>query len=621
MKFKKVMALSTALILAVAGVGGCTSQDPKSGSTATEQSSKEPVSNTDKPIVYRNTGSSISTLSPHQYTSDATRLVLVLVEGSLFELIYDEDKDNMKFIPSMAKEMPVTKDNITWTIKLRDDLKFTNGKPINAKTFEYSWKMLLDPVLANPQAGNLFDSLPTKNAEAYYLGLSAEDYQKLVDNPDTDWSKIEKSENPVKWEDVGIKAIDDYTIELTFASECQEIDVVWNFSTVAALSPVDPEMYEACMNNDRTQNTYGTSLDLLAQSGRYVLKAWVDGQYRVYEKNKDYPTANIYTPDVIEEREITDSKTAIQLFQNNELDVMTLSAATYEAFKEDPRLLMAEGPVVWGYYINGLSDKNPILQSNDLRKAFFHATNRAAISKDVYKVYLPANYIVSRRAIVGNIFSNAQRYRDTAYGKANEGPNYSFDEALALEYFEKAYKENGNKKITMELVYFDSSESQKKCAEVLKEDYERIFGSDRFELKLKAMPVEAAYASYESREYEAGFGTMGQDSFNPWSSLGVWSSTASEKADTFYNTEFDSLQRRTSTGDLVMKTEERAEALGKMEALILDYMPWVPIYQNDGPIIYSDRIHIKPSRYITGVAYAALQADMDNNVERSIKVD
>ncbi|GHU43998.1 peptide ABC transporter substrate-binding protein [Clostridia bacterium] len=576
----------------------------------------------ENPIVWRTTISEVSTLSPFQFSMDTVNTVLGYALGRFYDIIYDEATDNMKFIPSQAEDMPKTDDNgKTWTIKLREGLHFTNGHTIDANTFDYTWKELLDPKLENPNASSLYSTFPIVNAEAYYLGLSAEDYQTLKADENTDWDDITPSANPVSWEDVGIKVVDDHTLQFTLDTEMTELDAVSNFTGMTSTAAVDPEIFEACFNEDRSENTYGLTLDTLAQSGRWQIVDWQKDQYLVFEKNYDYPTASVWTPDVIELTDVPDSNTEVQMFKNGELDRVALAADSYEQFKEDPRLLRGEGPVVWGFYLNGESTKNPILQDSDFRHALFYAVNRESIATDIYKIYLPADYFISRRAVVGDIFKDPERYRDTEQGKANEAPNYGFDEAKAKELFDKAYAANGNQKVTLELIYFEGSASQKKTAEFLKEDYERIFGADKFELAIKSVPTQAAYAQYESKDYDAGFGTMGQDSFNPWASLEIWRSNASEKVETFKNPEFDKLQAETSSGDLVTKPKERLDALGKMEGLLLDYMPWIPIYQNDGAIVYADRVHIKPKHYLTSVAFAELQADIDNDVPRSIIVN
>ena len=74
--------------------------------------------------------------------------------------------------PAMAASEPVMMDSegTVWQITLREDLVFEDGTPINAETFNYSWAQLLDPLLINIRASNLYDTtyVPLVNAEGYY---------------------------------------------------------------------------------------------------------------------------------------------------------------------------------------------------------------------------------------------------------------------------------------------------------------------------------------------------------------------------------------------------------------------------------------------------------------------
>src|SRR5690554_453857 len=74
-------------------------------------------------------------------------------------------------VPRMAAGEPVdvSGDGTVWEITLRTDLKFQDGTPIDANTFDYSWRQLLDPDQLNVRASNLYDSsnLPLVNAEDY----------------------------------------------------------------------------------------------------------------------------------------------------------------------------------------------------------------------------------------------------------------------------------------------------------------------------------------------------------------------------------------------------------------------------------------------------------------------
>lgn len=84
------------------------------------------------------------------------------------------------YFPAMAASLPVDVlgNGTVWRVTLKNNLQFVDGTPINANTFDYSYQQLLDPLLLNARATNLFetDSLPLVNGKKYFEQMS----------PDTD---------------------------------------------------------------------------------------------------------------------------------------------------------------------------------------------------------------------------------------------------------------------------------------------------------------------------------------------------------------------------------------------------------------------------------------------------
>ena len=144
--------------------------------------------------TYYTSVGSVNNLNPYSETSTNASELYTLMSDYLYRGDYDWDlaidlglatqkgdftnTANLPFtyVPSMAAELPldVNGNGRVWEIKLRDDLEFVDGTVIDANTFDYSWKQLLDPKLLNARATNLYspDSLPLVNAEAYFKQLT-----------------------------------------------------------------------------------------------------------------------------------------------------------------------------------------------------------------------------------------------------------------------------------------------------------------------------------------------------------------------------------------------------------------------------------------------------------------
>lgn len=581
---KKLLALMLAVIMVMAVVAGC-SNNSDNNDTANEGQKTEENNESNEPKVLRLAGMSATTFNPQSYSSAEDGELIDWIYGKLLNIIYDEEEGKVKFIGYHAEDLPTTEDNITWTFTLRDGLQWTDGTPITAEDYEYSYKMLLNPKLANRNAMSLTDQgLPVLNATEYFKG-------EVTD-----------------WEEVGIKALDEKTLQITLTTAMPEIDVYTTFADPST-SPIHKELYEAGMNEDGTETTYGTTLESVPSCGPYRLTEWVRDQYRVFEKNENDIMADIYVPDRIESRVVSQSSTRLQLFENGELDTAVVSGSDYDKYAEDPRIVFQERNTVWGFFINSTSEENPILQNNDLRKALFYGIDREQIAKGVFKTYESTPYYISSIPMVD--YENGLKYCQTEEAKAVRPEGAGFDPDLAKEYFDKAYEANGNQKIEIELIYFEEQETMKRMSEVAEEQYENLFGADRLDIKLRAMPPTAAYDAYEVGDFDMGIGAYTQSAFNPWGSMLVWTSDFPQKSHRFESEEFDELYRRTTQGDLLLDPEGRIKALAEMEKMLIDYVPQVPIFQNNNAQIFQDRIRlVTGGQYVPGLGFATLQADI-----------
>ena len=121
--------------------------------------------------------------------------------------------------PDLAASEPVdvNGDGKTWNISINPNAKWDNGDPINADTFIYTFKMALDPKLLFPKGLTVGKNLITiANAEAYYTQAS--------------------TGVSVSWEDVGIKKIDDLTIQITITNVVSSYRVMQHFSNSATVT-------------------------------------------------------------------------------------------------------------------------------------------------------------------------------------------------------------------------------------------------------------------------------------------------------------------------------------------------------------------------------------------------
>ena len=109
----------------------------------------------------RGNGAEPKGLDPHQASGDPENQIL----GDLFIGLYTEDV-NGKAVLGAAEKVETSKDGLTWTFTLRDH-KWSDGTPVTADDFVYSYRRVVDPAIASEYASIMF---PIKNAEKISTG-------------------------------------------------------------------------------------------------------------------------------------------------------------------------------------------------------------------------------------------------------------------------------------------------------------------------------------------------------------------------------------------------------------------------------------------------------------------
>ncbi|WP_339856870.1 peptide ABC transporter substrate-binding protein [Pseudohongiella acticola] len=181
-------------------------------------------------------------------------------------------------------------DGTRFTFWLRDDARWSNGAPVTAHDFEFAWKTVLDPATASQYAFILY---PILNAEKANNG-------------------------EVSVDEVGVEAIDDFTLEVNLETPIAYFDRMVGYVTYL---PVNEEFY------NQTNGRYGADADEMIYNGPFVMTSWVHGASMQLRKNPDYWGAERIRLDGINFAHMTsDSNTLLNLFQDNQIVIADLTA-------------------------------------------------------------------------------------------------------------------------------------------------------------------------------------------------------------------------------------------------------------------------------------------------------
>ena len=435
---KKILSLLLALMMLVAAFAGCGSkkEDEKAGYGG----------------IFRDYVTvSPSTLNSHINT-DATTINAAL-STVLYKDYLNEARDGFTTECMLAAEKPIQMDEEgkVWQIKIRDDYYWadygpTKGKnaQITADTVIYSFKMCLDPDLQNPKA-----SLLTNNAQMQIL--NAYEYQQQY-----------STGIAVEWDEVGLKKIDDFTVEVTTVKPSNQHGVMVGMGSYAWGYMIYEPLFEECMSEDRSYTTYGTTVDTYACAGEYMLEEWYpDGKIKVI-RNPDYVRADEIYLDAIEYYVVPDSNTALELFEAGKLDRVELLFQHWESYEEDPRVYdYYKHSVCYVFVNNGNPINGGLLGNLNFRKAIYYGLDRVEFASLLNAK--PSTRVVNRATVADPL--TGKSFLELPCDWADD-PYTVYDAKAATEYMNKAYEQCGVQGGNFSCIYTETATHTRASVEV-----------------------------------------------------------------------------------------------------------------------------------------------------------
>lgn len=469
---------------------------------------------------------------PSMDSSLATDQVSFDTFNQVMEGLYTLDKDD-KAVPGVAEGEPEkSKDGKTWTIKLRKDAKWSNGDPVTAKDFVFAWQRTLDPKTA---------------AEYAYIMSDIKNATKV-------------NEGKVKPEELGVKAIDDNTLEIQL-----ETNVPY-FQELLAFGSFLPQNEKFVKEKG---DKYGTTKDDTLYNGPFVLNEWNTEKNYQLTPNKEYWDKDKVKLKEINYQIVKESQTALNLYTTGKIDVVGLNAENVDKYKNDAKYKDQFSTELDAstYFVRINQSKNKDLQNKNLRLAL-----AKSIDKDKYVKTLLNNGSVAVDTLMPKEFVKGPDGKD--YIEGVKSPlNYDKEEAKSL--YEKAKKELGKDKFTFEFLTYDADTS-KKDAEYIKEQLETNLPG--VTLKVKQQPFKQKLELESKKNYELSFAGWGPDYPDPMTFIDMFVTDGPHNQMGWSNKDFDKMVKD-AKGPLLEDTEKRWTTLQQAETLFLEDAAIIPMYQ------------------------------------------
>nr|WP_321388496.1 peptide ABC transporter substrate-binding protein [uncultured Enterococcus sp.] len=400
-------------------------------------------------------------MSASELTSLNTSVMLdfpdAIVQTAAFEGLYALD-ENDEVIPAVAKEMPeISEDGKTYTIKLREDAVWSNDEPVTANDFEFAWKKMIDP--AN---GLVYSFLVVETIEN---GAEISNGEK---DPD----------------ELGVKALDDYTLEIKLT------DAKPYFTSLLAFPTFFPQNEKAV---EEYGDAYGTTSEDVVYNGPFVVENWkqTDMNWDLVKNEKYWDKENVKS-DEIHYEVVKEASTALNLFEDGQLDVATITGEIAKQNQNNDDF--HSYPTATMNYIRlnqERAGKDTPLKNENLRKALALGIDKETLVNNIIADGSKPLY----GAVTEGFVSNPETGEDF---RAEAGDLMTYDKEAALSYWKKAQAELGDK-VTLELMVTDDG-SYKKMGESIQGALQELF--EGLTVDVKALPTETALNFGRESDYD-----------------------------------------------------------------------------------------------------------------------
>lgn len=483
-------------------------------------------------ILLVGNGSEPKTLDPHLATGvPESDILRALFEG----LVSQHPNNDLLAEPGVAESWEHNADFTRWTFILREDALWSNGQPVTAGDFVYSWKRILSPELGSEYAEMLY---VLTNAEAFHKGRIADFGQ------------------------VGVKARDARTLDVVLKGSAPHFPAMLKHSS---FYPVYPAAVEAHGGMTDRQSRWST-LENFVGNGPFKLSAWVTNQIIRAERSETYWDRTKVRLNAIHFFPIDNVPSEETSFMGGRLHVTsTLSPDKIAWFRKNrPEVLKIE----------------PYLGT------YFYRLNVTRKPLDDVRVREALNLAIDRELLVSRVTQGGQAAA-TGYvpqGMAGYGgPRVlRFDPERARKLLAEAGFPGG-KGFPAKEILINTSESHRKIAEAIQAMWHENLG---IRVGIYNQEWKVYLDSQSKLDFDMSRSGWIADYAHPLTFLDMFTTGNGNNDTGWGNPEYDRLIRQAQSAE---SEEARADLMQGAEAVLLRDLPIIPIY-------WYTKVHLRDNR-------------------------
>ncbi|MGL4819200.1 MAG: ABC transporter substrate-binding protein [Bacilli bacterium] len=535
---KKRFALLLAAVLTMgATLSACGSKDNAGGEK------------TDAPQVLNlPIGAEIPSMDSSKATDAESFMIMINTNEGLYRLGEDGKTPTL----GMAKEDPtVSEDKLTYTFKLREDAKWSNGEPVTANDFVYAWQRAVNPDTASEYAYIMFD---VKNAAA-----------------------VNEGKMPV--DQLGIKALDEYTLEVQLENAIPYFIELTAFPT---FFPQNQKWVEA------QAGKYGTEANNVLYNGPFVMSEWKHNESIKLTKNDNYWDKDAVKLEEINFKVLKETSTTVNLYDGGEIDRAGLTSEFVDQYKDGEGFGTISDAST--FFIR-LNQKNEALANVNIRRAIVQAINKENLTNELLNNgSKPINGLVP-----SNFTKNPENGGDF---REDVGELLPYNVAEAQKAWTQGLKELGTDKVTLTLTNSDS-DLAKRIAEYIQGELQTNLPG--LTVNVKLLPFKQQLDENAKGNYDMSIGGWGADYPDPMTFLYMFVTDGGHNQTGYSSEQYDKLIKDGQTTYL-LDTKKRWEVLIEAEKTLMNDAVIAPLYQRG-------RAYVQQP-YVKGVVEHLFSGDM-----------
>lgn len=467
-------------------------------------------------------GSEVGTLDPHLATGQPEHMIF----SALFEGLVAPDPNNPDAnAPGVAASWETT-DFIHWTFHLRPEAKWSDGTPLIAHDFVWSYQRMLTPELIAQYASMLF---PLKNAEEFNAG-------KIKD-----------------FSEVGIRAKDDHTLELTLTGPMPYVLGMMKHYSWFPLPRHVIEKFGSMTDRESRWTRAGN----MVGNGPFRLKEWRFTHSTTVERNPYYWDAGAVKLNEIVFLPIKSDATEERAFRDGQLHAtMTMPLPQIPDYRKNHQDVFHEDPLLSVYFYR-INTTKPPLNDKRVRRALALSVDRESLIKNVLRGgQKPAVGMTPHPEYLG--YTNAPQV-------------LKFDPEEARRLLAEAGFPDGKGFPKFDIL-INTSEGHRTIAEAIQEMWKKHLN---IPVGIHNQDWGVYLESQRQLDYSVCRAGWVGDYPDPYTFLSIWKTGDGNNETGWSSPAYDELLAKSSVeGD----AKKRLELLGQAESQLLEDLPIIPIY-------------------------------------------